>query len=686
MKRLPQALVRYLCGYLDLQSHHNLALCSKDIYDDCNSKIALQHQPPLDISRFANVTNVMENPLLLQHQNLVFNGGIGDLESVPKMLRKRLSSIETRQATSVFVLAELLRIGQLTKTNLWFPREKDDNVDEIKDIAAVIAANESLTSLNLVYNHMRALNMSTILEKGLMCNRSITRLDISEDFYVMSEIIDSLCRVIRYNSTITVLNIANCRIGPEHGSILANALRENKTLKELDISYNSFNRDVVVEIIAALQANPSLKVLCITNVDMGSEGAIALASLLDETNPLSRCRLIKLSMFSNHIGESGIRAIAHSLASNKTLQNIEFGISFDTDDDNEIGDLAVQHIALALLTNTGLTHLNLSKSGAQAKGAELLAAAIGKNRTLKRLSLGDNRNFGTGLQALVGLGGENGCCLEALKLSNCSIDLANLGLLVDSLQRTPTITELDLRGNSFFPSPNTDRILSTIISRSHLKKLNLSFCCLRTVDGIASALIGTSSLRELCLDNNAYFGYRRICELAAALKTNTTLETLSLRWCDIGKNGDTYGASALADALTVNRSLRSLNLDDNPLGEKGIRPLADALTYNSSLRCLSVNYTECEDGGAAAFAHALAHGSSIIELDLGNCDITNTGAIALARGVTLNTKLRRLNLTCNKIARRGIGVLKQALLQNLSLEEINVMNNYGGEFVLLDDK
>jgi Ran GTPase-activating protein (RanGAP) involved in mRNA processing and transport len=633
------------------------------MYGDCNSKIALQYQPPFDINRFANVVHVMENPLLLQHQNLVFNGSLDNLAGVPKMLRERLSNIEVRSETAVPVLAELLRNGKLTKTNLWFPGEEDDDVDEIKDIAAVIAANESLTFLNLVYNHMGPLNMSTILVEGLMYNRSITQLDISRSCTIMPEIIDSLCRVIRYNSTITVLNIADCYIGSEHGSILANALRENKTLKELDISYNRFGSDAVVDIITALQANPSLKVLRITDVDMGSEGAVALASLLDETNPLSRCRLIKLSMFRNHIGESGIRAIAHSLASNKTLQSLEL-------------DLNEADITLSLQTSEDLTYLDLSENAIKTKGEEFLAIAIGKNRTLKVLRLSQDSNFGDSSPAIVDLGGENGCCLEELNLSNCSIGLTNLGILAESLQRVSTITNLNLSGNKFPLSSDTERILGDIISHRHLKTLNLNNCNLITIDSFVVSLFNRiSSLTELILNNNM-FGDRGACELAAALKTNTILKTLSLCSCNIGGDGYTHGASALADALTVNKTLHSLMLGGNPLGEAGVKLLADALPYNRSLRQLTVSQSGCGDGGAATFAHALAHGSSIVELEMVSCGITNTGAIALAEGSVLNSELRKLYLVYNKIGEIGRNILKKSLLQNLSLEKIDVRYNF----------
>jgi Ran GTPase-activating protein (RanGAP) involved in mRNA processing and transport len=668
MKSLPQALVRHLCGYLDLRSYHNLALCSKIIYDDCNSPVALQHQPPLNIDRFAGVVPVVGNPLLLQHQNLIFDGYSEDLDKIPKMLRERLKLLDSGKV-SASMLVELLRDGRLT--SLWFRDFEDDDRGDSVDVAAAIADNVSLTTFKLSHSHMAPWNISILLSNGLVHNKSITELDISGCKF-LPRAMDGLCEVIRHNTTITALDIEDSGLDTS-ANVLAKALRENKTLQELSIGYNKFGSAACVEIITALQGNPSLRVLDIGDVGMGVEGAVALACLLDETNPLSKCRLTSLRMYGNGIGELGARAIAQSLVGNKTLQTLELGFIWGDEGESVIGDLGVQHVALALQANTGLTDVDLAGCAAGVKSAEPLAVAIGKNKTLKSLCLAENRDFGAGLRALVSLGGEEGCALEMFSLANCNVDLENLRLLVNAIRSAPSLTELDLHGNDF-SSSGTEIILGCIVFQSHLKNLNLSYCSLEVVSNIAISL-RNSSLTELNLDNNA-FSDNGAKELAAALKTNTALETLSLTECDIGKYGCSAGASALADALAVNRTLRSLDLYGNPLGEVGAKLLASALPYNRSLRQLVVSQSGCGDDGAIAFADALLHGSSVIELQIVSCGITNTGAIALAEGAAFNTRLRQLHLSCNMIGKRGCDVINKALLQNLSLGKINVIHNF----------
>jgi Ran GTPase-activating protein (RanGAP) involved in mRNA processing and transport len=607
----------------------------------------MQHHLPLNISRFANVTPTIQHPLLLQHKNLVFVDDNEDLESVPKMLRERLTDVDVGHL-SITILMELLQKSKRL-TSLWFVGLSDDEVqkDDVEGVAAAIAENMSLTTFKLSNSHMDPRNISVLLSEGLMHNNSITMLDIGES-----------------------------GLGSEHGSILASALCVNKTIVDLKISYNLFGNDTCIEIINALQGNPSLRVLEIAGVRMDASAVVVLSRLLDETNPLSKCQLTSLRMYDNGIGEIGARAIAQALVSNKTLQTLELGNSWSDNGENEIGDLAVEHIALALQVNTCLTTIDLTGCAVRAKGGAALAVAISKNKTLKRLNLSENRNLGDGLRAIVGLGGADGCALEALLLSSCKVDSTSLALLASALPRTPSLTELDLHNNDFSTS-DMERILGTIVSSNHLKKIDLNMCDINSVDNIAAALTGNNSLTELVLDYNE-FGDLGTKKLAMALKSNTTLRTLSLASCDIGagENGCNIGVCALADMLLVNNALRSLSLYGNSLGELGTRLLAAALPYNRSLRHLSVSEYSCGDEGAFAFARALSDGSSVVELEMVGCGIGNAGAIALAEGAALNRELRRLHLSYNKIGKLGLVALKRALFQNLSLEKINVVYNY----------
>ena len=67
--------------------------------------------------------------------------------------------------------------------------------------------------------------------------------------------------------------------------------------------------------------------------------------------------------------------------------------------------------------------------------------------------------------------------------------------------------------------------------------------------------------------------------MATMLKTNSSLERLSLAGCGIGSSGGVE----LGAALERNKTLRYLGLSGNKLGDDGVRGLSAGLENNSSL-------------------------------------------------------------------------------------------------------
>ncbi len=114
-----------------------------------------------------------------------------------------------------------------------------------------------------------------------------------------------------------------------------------------------------------------------------------------------------------------------------------------------------------------------------------------------------------------------------------------------------------------------------------------------------------------------------ISGLGEALAENKTLVSLHL---DGNKLGDT-GAAVVAEALKKNATLTYLNMSDASIGDAGALALADALKQNSALKMLILNFNEFGDAGAAALAEALKANRTLENLDvIGN--VIGTGAKA----------------------------------------------------------
>jgi Ran GTPase-activating protein (RanGAP) involved in mRNA processing and transport len=94
---------------------------------------------------------------------------------------------------------------------------------------------------------------------------------------------------------------------------------------------------------------------------------------------------------------------------------------------------------------------------------------------------------------------------------------------------------------------------------------------------------------------------------------------------------DAEGASALADALTVNTSVTKINLKDNQFGAEGASALADALKVNTTVTTVVLWNNAIGDEGASVFADALKE----------NMSVTNSISITMQSALRAHRRLRK---------------------------------------------
>jgi Ran GTPase-activating protein (RanGAP) involved in mRNA processing and transport len=95
-------------------------------------------------------------------------------------------------------------------------------------------------------------------------------------------------------------------------------------------------------------------------------------------------------------------------------------------------------------------------------------------------------------------------------------------------------------------------------------------------------------------------------------------------------------------ALLVNCSLTSLELDHNKIGNVGTQVLGDALRINDSLFTLALGGNYIDDAGAQALGEALGANGGLYVLDLESNYIGDAGAQALGDAVRVNSSLAKL--------------------------------------------
>ena len=194
------------------------------------------------------------------------------------------------------------------------------------------------------------------------------------------ESIDSLCKALSTNSSITSLDMNDCHLTTSHCVCLGQLLRHpiHCKIEELRLRNCSLTSDGVGEVMSGLSDNHTLRELDLNNYNkIRSEGVVTIATMLNTNSSLRRLYLDRCS-----IDSSGGVVLGTALERNKTLR--ELRLSW-----NALGDDGVRGLIVGLENNSSLEELNLADDESLGEeGVSLLLKCVEeKNTSLKNLLL-----------------------------------------------------------------------------------------------------------------------------------------------------------------------------------------------------------------------------------------------------------------------------------------------------------
>ncbi|XP_064009261.1 NLR family CARD domain-containing protein 3 [Pogoniulus pusillus] len=389
--------------------------------------------------------------------------------------------------------------------------------------------------------------------------------------------------------------------------------------------------------------------------------------LLGSMLSVKDCRIQKLSLAENQIGNKGAKALARSLMVNRSLMVLDLR-------SNCVGPAGARALADALKKNQVLLSLNLQHNAISEDGASFLAEALLTNHRLMTLHLQKNAIGAHGARKVAEALKQN-CSLKELILSSNSVGDSGSVALAEALKVNHTLQSLDLQSNSI-SSTGVGALTAALCSNKGLTSLNLRENSISKEGGpaIAHALRTNSTLRKLDLAANL------LCDeggkaIGLAMAENRALTSLHLQWNFIQASA----ATALAQALQSNASLARLDLQENAIGDQGTAALAAALEVNTSLAQLHLQVASVGAAGAQALAKALMVNKSLQILDLRGNNIGVAGAKALAHALKANRSLRHLDLQENSLGMDGAIFIATALRGNHSLTYVNLQGNRIGQ-------
>ncbi|KAI7821867.1 hypothetical protein BC939DRAFT_478060 [Gamsiella multidivaricata] len=205
-------------------------------------------------------------------------------------------------------------------------------------IAEAVRFNRSLSSLSLDLNEMGALG-ATAMAIALVSNRNLTYLYIPHN-NIGEEGLIKICASLKRNTTLVGLDLELNHIGSgqsiEGMKALAEVLRTNTSLRDINLSYNILSSEAVQELMKGVAANSTLESIVCTNCCISTEGAMAIAEVLPSARGLQN-----LGLTANpDILVDGYWALAQGLSKNRSMKGIQ--LDYNSEDRHTLYE-SIQH-------------------------------------------------------------------------------------------------------------------------------------------------------------------------------------------------------------------------------------------------------------------------------------------------------------------------------------------------------
>ena len=290
-------------------------------------------------------------------------------------------------------------------------------------IASLICANCALTSLDISNNSLCGVNAYagtytaegiTAIADALRVNGGLTKISLAKNV-LGEEGTKAICEALEQNKTLKELDISGDRFekstigGTAGAKHVAKMLGVNGALTGIDLSGNqlcgiwtdddgdqngTYTAEGITAIADALRVNGGLTSLNLSSNQLcgldhrgrgtyTAEGITAIADALRVNGALT-----KLSLAQNKLEEEGTNAICEALEQNTTLKELD--ISGDWWCSNIGGPAGVKHVAKMLGVNGSLTELSIYGNRVGDEGDGAICEAIQSNKETKLASL----NFG----------------------------------------------------------------------------------------------------------------------------------------------------------------------------------------------------------------------------------------------------------------------------------------------------
>nr|VDZ49639.1 paraflagellar_rod_component_putative/GeneDB:LmjF.36.4230 [Leishmania donovani] len=629
---------------------------------------------------------------VIQHLN-ISNSLIDDagLELLAEALQKNTSLKVIELANCRITATGIQKLFAVLQKGICLVQEvniANNNLDEgsVQYITAALRANPRLKTLNINVNpaispaSMQEIAGLTMVNRAPPQIRSVLPLieNNSKDVVVLDfsgkgvtlddDSVWLLAQALRLNSTVRQLNLSHNSFGDTGASYLADYLADNRTMLELNLSSCTIGNRGAQNLCKALATNQALQSLDLSNNMMDADSLSALPLVLRENTALREFKLERTRVASEFVEQvkmacslnrecAAVKRIYYRLHDgDASLTKIELS---SPDEERVIDDQTVSTICTVLRNNTSVEVIDLSGNAIGKNGCSALAATLSEcTSKVRKIILSKNPIDDDAAAELA-------ACFPKIKtlreviLYNTNITKIGMEALAKGLEENASIVWIGITDDDT-ADENVSLLMRNLALNNGpaaLKRITLSIDAGVIVDDV-----DLSRPVDCSMDDS-------LCKfLCASLVRCPTLRSLNLAHNEISSAAVPY----ILEVVEMCPSLASLDLSGNQIDESGAQQIIACLERVSNLR--SVNFA-----GNLFSAESLERVSQLVALNMGSevlkkLYLTTTRGDQLPNDIDLNGTTNSYRLTDEEV------VVLAGLLQNSStVKSLDLGSNSFGD-------
>ncbi|XP_070283237.1 ribonuclease inhibitor isoform X3 [Myotis yumanensis] len=362
-----------------------------------------------------------------------------------------------------------------------------------KDMGSALRDNSALTELSLSSNELGDAGMHLVLQ-GLQPTCKIQKLSL-QSCNLSEACCGALSSVLRSLPSLRELDLSYNQLRDAGLQLLCEGLLDPQChIEKLHLEYTNLTAASCEPLASVLRAKRELKILAVSNNDIGEAGTRTLCQgLADSTCPLESFRLEGCGLTAANCQDlSGI------LAAKASLKELNLG-------NNKLGDAGIAELCSGLLSpGSRLKTLWLWECDFTASGCKDLCGVLRAKESLKVLSVAGNQFGDEGARLLCESLQDPGCQLKSLWLKSCGLTAACCPHVSAMLAQNRSLQELDMSNNKLEDEGVEVLCQGLRQPGATLRMLSVGDCEVtdKGCTSLAALLLATHSLLELDLSNN----------------------------------------------------------------------------------------------------------------------------------------------------------------------------------------